>query len=71
MPDRIDFFIRRLKLFLFNDIFSVLFYVSIPDFKVRDMVLTVMNHILDVKEKVLKILEKVFFNFLLILLFRR
>jgi hypothetical protein len=44
----------------------------IPDFKVGDMVLTVMIHILDVKEEVPNILEKVFFNFLLILfLFRR
>jgi hypothetical protein len=55
MPDR--------RLFLFNDIFSVLFCMLIPDFKVRDMILRVMLHILHVKEKLPKILEKVFFLF--------
>jgi hypothetical protein len=52
MPERIDFFIIRLRLFLFNDIFSVLFCVLIPDFKVRDMVLAVIVHVLYVKERV-------------------
>jgi hypothetical protein len=69
MPERMDFSIRRLRLFLFNDISSVVFCMLIPDFKVRDMVLTVIVHILDVKEKIPKILEKIFFNFLLILFY--
>jgi hypothetical protein len=44
----------------------------IPDFKVRDIVLIVIVDVLDVKEKIPNILEKVFFNFLLIFfLFRR
>jgi uncharacterized protein YlzI (FlbEa/FlbD family) len=55
MPERMDFFIRRLKVFLFNDIFSVLFCMLIPD-----IILTVMNGFLYVKEQVPKILEKVF-----------
>jgi hypothetical protein len=44
------------------DIFSVLFYMSITDFKVRNIILTAENHILDVKKNIPKILEKVFFN---------
>jgi hypothetical protein len=66
MPERMDFFIRRLRLFLFNDVFSVLFCMLIPDFKVGDIVLAVIIHIFHVKESIPKTLEKVFFNFLLI-----
>jgi hypothetical protein len=66
MPERMDFLVRRLRLFLFNDIFSVLFCMLIPDFKVRDIILTVIILILDVEESIPNILEKVFFNFLLI-----
>jgi hypothetical protein len=41
----------------------------IPDLKVWDIVLAVIIHFLDVKEIIPNILEKVFFNFLLILLY--
>jgi hypothetical protein len=71
MPERMDLLVRRLRLFLFNGIFSVLFDMLIPNFKVRDMVLAIIVHGLDVKERVPNILEEVFFNFLLIFLFRR
>jgi hypothetical protein len=60
MPERMDFSIRRLRLFLFSDIFSVSFCMLIPDFKVRDMVLKVMNHFFHVKENIPNILERVF-----------
>jgi hypothetical protein len=57
---RMDLLVRRLRLFLFNDIFSVSFCVLIPDFKVRHMVLTVIVHVLYVKERNPNILEEVF-----------
>jgi hypothetical protein len=60
MPGRIYFIFRRLRLFFFNDIFSVLFCVLIPDFKVRHIVLAVIIHVLCVKERFPKILEEVF-----------
>jgi hypothetical protein len=66
MPGTMDFLDMRLKLFLFNDIFSVLFFMLIPDFKVRDILLTIIIHILNVKKKFPNILEKVVYNFLLI-----
>jgi hypothetical protein len=69
MSERMDLFIRMLRLFLFNDIFSVSFCVLIPDFKVWDIVLTVIVHILNVKESIPNILEEVFYNFLLIFFF--
>jgi hypothetical protein len=61
MPERMDFFIRRLRLLLFSDIFSVLFCLLIPDFKVRHMVLTVIIHGLNVKERIPNGLEEVSF----------
>jgi hypothetical protein len=60
MPERLDTLFRRLRLFLFNDIFSVLFCVLIPDFKVRHILLRVLIHVLDVKENNPNILEEVF-----------
>jgi hypothetical protein len=60
MPERMDWYFRRLRLSLFNDIFSVLFCMLIPDFKVLHMVLTVIIHGLDVKERLPKSLEEVF-----------
>jgi hypothetical protein len=38
----------------------------IPDFKVRDILLTVIIHILNVKKSLPNFLEKVFYNFFLI-----
>jgi hypothetical protein len=69
MPERLDFLFRRLRLFLLNNIFSVLFCVLIPDFKVLHMVLTVIVHVSYVKESVPNILEEVFYDFLLIFFF--
>jgi hypothetical protein len=60
MPERIYFFIRRLRLFLFNDVFSISFCVLIFDLKVRHMVLEVNGHVLNVKEKLPNLLEEVF-----------
>jgi hypothetical protein len=66
------FLYQEVEIILFDDIFFVLFCVLIPDFKVRDIVLTVINHIFHVKEKIPNLLEKVFLNFLLVsFLFRR
>jgi hypothetical protein len=57
MPDRMYF--RRLLLFLFEDIFSILFYIIFSNFKVLDIILQVIVHILLVKANGPNILEKV------------
>jgi hypothetical protein len=58
MPDRMDLSLRRL-LFLFENIFSILFYIIFANFKVLDFVLEVVFHVLIFKEKYPNILEKV------------
>jgi hypothetical protein len=58
MPDGMDFLFRRLILFLFEDIFSILFYTMFPNFKVLDMILDGVGHNLPVRAKVQDILEE-------------
>jgi hypothetical protein len=49
MPDEMDLSFRRLLLFLFEDIFSVLFYIIFANFKVLDIILEMICHILNVR----------------------
>jgi hypothetical protein len=58
MPDRMDISFRRL-LFLFGNVFLILFYIIFVNFKVLDIVLERFGHILIVKGKDPNILEKV------------
>jgi hypothetical protein len=60
MPDKMDSSIRRL-LFLFENIFSILFYIIIANFKVLHIVLESFIHVLIVKGKNPNILEKVLY----------
>jgi hypothetical protein len=61
MPDRMDLLVRRL-LFLFENTFSILFYIIFANFKVLDIILErVVYHILIVKGKYPNILEKVLY----------
>jgi hypothetical protein len=59
MPDQMDWLFRRLILFLLEDIFSILFCVIFPNFKVLDIILEVVYHILNVRVKNPKDLEDV------------
>jgi hypothetical protein len=59
MPERMDSLFRRLILFLFEYIFSILFYIIFLNFKVLDMFLEVMGHGFFVKGKYPNILEEV------------
>jgi hypothetical protein len=60
MPDRIDLSFRRLILFLFEDIFSILFYIIFPNFKVLDIILEIVGYTFIVNRKDPIVLEKVF-----------
>jgi quinol-cytochrome oxidoreductase complex cytochrome b subunit len=59
MPDKIDSSFRRWTFFLFENIFSILFYIIFANFKVLDIVLERVVHNLVVKGKYPIILEKV------------
>jgi hypothetical protein len=59
MPDKKNLSLRRLVLFLFEDIFSILFYVIFPNFKVLDIILQIISQGLLVKGKYPNVLEEV------------
>jgi hypothetical protein len=59
MPDTMDIFFRRLILFLFENIFSTLFYIIFPNFKVLDIILERVGHIFVVRGKDRKDLDEV------------
>jgi hypothetical protein len=59
MSDRMDLSFRRLILVLFGYIFSLLFYIIFPNFKVLDIILEAVCHILNVKGKYPDVLEEV------------
>jgi hypothetical protein len=59
MPDRIYSCFRRLILFLFKKIFSILFYIIFANFEELDIFLESLRHILFVKGKYPNFLEKV------------
>jgi hypothetical protein len=61
MPDRMDWWLRRL-LILFENIFSILFYVIFANFKVLGIFLGRVFHVLIVKGDYPIFLEKVFYN---------
>jgi hypothetical protein len=61
MPDRMDWWLRRLILFLFKDIFFILFYILFSYFKVLDIILKLFGHGSLVKENYLNYLEEVLY----------
>jgi hypothetical protein len=59
MLERTNSWFRRLILFLFKDISSILFFIIFPNFKVLDFVLEVVGHGLVVKANNPNFLEEV------------
>jgi hypothetical protein len=51
MPNKMDSSLRRLILFLFENIFSILFYIIFVNFKVLEVILERVFHIFIVKGK--------------------
>jgi hypothetical protein len=60
MPDKMDLYVRRL-LFLFENIFLILFYIIFANFKVLDIILERVIHIFIVRGNYQNILEKVLY----------
>jgi hypothetical protein len=60
MPERMYLSLRRL-LFLFENIFSILFYIIMANFKVLDMTLERFVYVLVVNGKCPNFLEKVLY----------
>jgi hypothetical protein len=59
MPERIDILFRRLILFLFENVLSILFHIIFPNFKVLDIIL----------ERIVIILFKDIFSILFYIIF--
>jgi hypothetical protein len=61
MYDKMDLSFKGLILFLFEDIFSILFYIIFANFKVLDIILDFILQCFIVKKKFPKILKEVYY----------